>query len=273
LTLHMLHGCTKTWKFGAQVTRNFVSESALESFLRQADRHYVHWPDDNRDPHVLSVDDSTRGAASACRMARALGHEVMIFVNPQQIAHGREYWFSRLDAILDGRRRDVVSFQGRRFELDARGQIRALRLAVKEQMRLLSEAAGGELLGELAGALRAGFGELEEHAQTMTTSELIDLYRLGVMVESHGWGHRDISRMTSTEFAEDIAMTERWLVEQLGIRPRHYAVPFGTDLLTHEQRAVVNGPIMLATHEFRDGLVGDNYWNRTEITDRLQDAS
>ena len=61
---------------------------------------------------VLTVDDSTIGAARACTIAREYGQEVTLFINPAQTARKRPYWFSRLDALLDARTVDAVEFDG-----------------------------------------------------------------------------------------------------------------------------------------------------------------
>ena len=74
---------------------------------------FAGWSADGTGGDVLTVDDATCAGADACLTARRLGHEVMFFVNPFQIASGQPYFFSLLDAIIDARTAASVTYPGR----------------------------------------------------------------------------------------------------------------------------------------------------------------
>ena len=64
----MLHGCVPSWRPDAQADRNYVPETALKQHLEGR-----HIPYGRLGEHgdALTIDDSTLGAARACRV---VGH-------------------------------------------------------------------------------------------------------------------------------------------------------------------------------------------------------
>jgi len=121
-----------------KATRHCGSEENLKRYLEARVTTYqsiLNAP--NCD--VLTIDDATVGAARACVLAREAGHEVILFVNPAQIARQRPYWFSRLDAILDERAVASVAFDGQEFDLSAGLSLRAFRLAIKANLMAMDE--------------------------------------------------------------------------------------------------------------------------------------
>jgi peptidoglycan/xylan/chitin deacetylase (PgdA/CDA1 family) len=270
MALHLLHGCVDTWAPGFQSTRNFVSESSLCRFLGEGTRKYERWPENGADPHILTVDDSTRGAARACQIARNLGHEVTIFINPAQIARAQQYFFTVLDAVLDRRVIQNLSFNGLRYSLSDFKQLRAFRQAAKEVLLRLEEHDALSYVDELRIMLGAESAEVSDHAQVMTLRELTDLRDMGVIVENHGWTHAEIAGLNPLQFKEHITRGVDWFAERLGVRSVQYAVPYGKSFVPSESRSIVPGAVFLAHSDLPEGPVGSGHWNRLEITAQLQ---
>lgn len=269
----MLHGCVPSWHPHVQAERNYVPEDALKRYLDARRVPYQRLADaakGNADVDVLTIDDSTCGAARACRLAREAGHEVTLFVNPAQITRRRLYWFSRLDAIMDQRKVATAVFDGRELELSPGRQLRAFRLAVKARLMTLAEADTDILLDEVAARLRAGTVAVAKHARTMTVDDLRELVDQGVRIGNHGWDHRDIAAMTRAEIVDDIRGAQEWFHDNLGFRPAHYAVPYGLSRLTGRAACEVPGLILLAHAGIKPGFAGDRQWNRRDITSELQ---
>ena len=270
---HMLHGCLPSWHPHVQAERNYVPEGALKRHLDARHAPYQKLADavqSDADVDVLTIDDSTRGAARACRLAREAGHEVTLFVNPAQIARRRLYWFSRLDAIMDQRQVTTAVFEGRELELHPGRNLRSFRLAVKARLMTLAEANTDGLLDEVAARLEAGTAAVPEHARTMTIDNLRELVDRGVRIGSHGWDHRDITAMTEADIVDDLRGAQEWFQDNLGFRPAHYAVPYGLSPLTGRAAREVPGRILLAHVGIKPGFVGDRQWNRRDITSELQ---
>ena len=272
MALHLLHGCVDHWR-DSQANRNFVSEGSLIRCLSQRMRKYERWPENGIDPHVLTVDDSTRGAARACIVARNLGHEVTIFVNPAQIAQAQPYFFTVLDSVLDQRTLQKVSFNGTQYSLGDHSQLRAFRMAVKEVLLRRDEEDALRYVDELRAMLGAARVVVPEHAQIMTVTELMNLRNLGVIVENHGWTHAEISLLNHQQFKQHINKAVSWLAEFLGVRSVQYAVPFGKSFVPPEDRPLVPGPIFLARTDMQEGPTRSGHWNRLDITPELQSTS
>ena len=267
--VHMLHGCVPSWRPQAQLVRNYVAEDALRKHLSGRDRAYGPLSD-LADRDALTVDDSTRGAARACVLARAAGHDVTLFVNPAQIADRRTYWFSRFDAVLDARRVDTVTLDGREFPLDPGPPLRAFRLAAKARLMALPAVEAEAAVDDLAARLRAGAVVVPEHALTLSLDSLLELVERGVGIGSHGWDHRDIAGMTLAEVVADLRRAREWFQAHLGLSPAHYAVPYGLVPLPEPATAEVGGMVLLASPALGFGPVGERHWNRRAITGDLQ---
>jgi hypothetical protein len=265
----MLHGCVASWHPQVQTVRNYVPEDVLKRHL-DARRTPYRTLSDAVDGDVLTVDDSTSGAARACVLAREAGHDVTLFVNPAQIAHGRPYWFSRLDAIMDQRQVATAAFEGGEFDLSPGRPLRTFRLAVKARLMRLPEADTDGVLDELAARLGVRTAAVAVHARTMTVEELRGLVERGVQIGSHGWDHRDIAAMTEAEIIDDLRCAREWFHDNLGLHPAHYAVPYGLSPLTGRAAAEVPGRILLANAGLPAGFLGDRQWNRRDITSELQ---
>ena len=269
MTLHMLHGCSPEWDNQQECFRNYVPVSALRSFLDRRPRAYGKWNEIGGVDH-LSIDDSTRGAAAACRLARSLGHEVTLFVNPRQIDIGQPYFFSLLDSVLDNRRRNTLRFNGVDFDVSRREQRRSFRISVRAKLSMIDYEPAVSVVMQLAEMLQSVSIEVKEHAHIITRDELRQLQQIGVTVGNHGWTHADISHLSPSEFCYHITEADKWIAEVLGTAPFGYAVPFGRCFVLPSFRRLLARPVFLANGHLRSGRVKTSHWNRTEITDEIQ---
>jgi hypothetical protein len=267
--IHLLHGCTHSWRPDLQTVRNYVSEESLKRYLDARACKYGALSDvSNSD--VLTIDDSTIGAARACVLAREAGHEVTLFVNPAHIVRQRSYWFSRFDAILDKCAVARVTFEGREFDLRPGRPLRAFRIAAKARLMALPEFETDGVLDELAIRLKTESAIVPEHARTLSLETLRELIEQGVNIGSHGWDHRDIVRMKPEEVVDDLRLAQDWFQSCLGFSPTDYAVPYGLAPLVGRGAQKVTGMILLANLRLEVGFIGDSHWNRREITSDLQ---
>lgn len=265
----MLHGCVPAWEPGVQSIRNYVSETSLRAHLAQRAEKYGPLTR-HVECDILTVDDSTMGAAQACRIARETGHDVTLFINPAQIIRNRFYWFSRLDALLDARRVASAVWSGQRFDLEAHTGLRGFRLAVKLDLVRLYEADTDGLLDEVGHLLQAPTTLIAGHAQTLTIDVVRELTSLGVQLASHGWDHREIASMMIAELRTDLRNAAAWLEHTIGKKPLHYAVPYGLTDLPPDVVNEVEGLILLANPKLPLGPRGVRQWNRQDITSDLQ---
>ncbi len=272
MRLDFLHGVVDHWSPAMSVDRLYVSRASLAKYLARRESRYEGWSAGGPTGDALSVDDATRAGAAACLLARELGHEVVFFVNPMQIATGQPYFFSVLDACLDGRTRDAVTYEGERFELRDAAEIRRFRTAVKAKLMTLpadDSLREAELLRERLATRSAA---LPAHLMPISLDELGALRRAGVRIENHGWSHVEIGALDDAGFKTHVASARAWLHEHAGIESRIYAVPFGLTDVAPRRRPFVGDAYVLADPALPQGKLNAQCWNRFDLTQRLREA-
>ena len=254
--IHLIHGCAQSWRPDVQAMRNYVPEEALRRYFNACSCPCGAL---SSLPHstVLTIDDSTNGAARACTIAREAGHEVTLFINPAQVARRRCYWFSIFDALLDARQAATVTFGGREWDLSLGRDLRMFRLAAKSRLMALPENETDGLLDEIAVLLQTGAAVVAEHALTMTFETLRELVQMGVYIGNHGWDHRDIAAMSAEELSEDLQRARAWFQSCGGISHACYAVPYGVARFPNELAQEITGMVLLADPEMDVGYHGE----------------
>ena len=266
---YILHGCVEQWDPSRQAMRMYAPAERLRRHLETRPEPYVD-PDDGVDGDVLTIDDSTRGAAQACLMARELGHAVTLFVNPSQIISGRDYWFSRFDALVDARQAAAAAFAGATYDLRTRQGLYDFRWAVRPQLVAGDEDSAHRLLDEVAVLLEAEQTQVPDFARSIGPDELAALGRAGVRFGNHGWNHQCITGLSADRQLAQIADTARWLEEATGQSPRDYAVPYGQATLGPQARAAVPGIVYLVGSPAQSGVAADGSIYRRNLTPELQ---
>lgn len=267
--IFILHGSATDWHPARQAMRHYVPEQSLRTYLAQRDEPFVD-PDEGARGDVLTVDDSTRGGARTCLIARELGHAVTLFLNPSQIISGRDYWFSRFDALVDARRAMTARFEGTPYNLQDREQLRAFRFAARKYLVVSTEAAAHRLLDEIQVLLEAEDAQVPEHARSIGREDVAELRKAGVRIGSHGWDHQCISSLSPDEQLGQLLETRDWLREATGVEPQDYAVPFGQQRLHPGARAAVPGLVYLVDPTLPPEAAGEGYRYRRNLTPMLQ---
>jgi hypothetical protein len=269
MAIHLLHGCAPTWSPGQQSVRNYVAEAALRSYLKALPSKYGGALSSNG-PDVLTIDDSTKGGGRAAAIACEYGHVVFLFVNPHQIETGEPYYFTLLNTCLDNWRETRVLYRGKQYEFPTGA--RAFRLAAKRVLSCMEPEAALKHVAEIGGLLNCSTYEIPEHAQTLTLGELLHLRDIGVTIENHGWAHRNIDALSENQLKDDVSATQQWLLDRLDVRSTRYAIPFGETKLPIGSIEEVSKTVFLADMRLAPGKIGNNTWNRIEITGGLQNA-
>jgi hypothetical protein len=265
----ILHGCAADWDGSRQAMRHYVPEQSLRAYLAERAEPFVD-PEEATDGDILTVDDSTRGGARTCLIARELGHAVTLFLNPSQIISGRDYWFSRFDALVDARRATTAQFEGVTYHLQVRQELRDFRFAARRHLVVSTEDAAHRLLDELAELLGAEGAEISDHARSIGRDEVAELKKAGVRIGSHGWDHQCISSLSPDEQLAQLLETADWLREATGAAPRDYAVPFGQQRLHPRARAAVPGLVYLVDPTLPPEAAGEGYRYRRNLSAILQ---
>jgi peptidoglycan/xylan/chitin deacetylase (PgdA/CDA1 family) len=215
--------------------------------------------------NAITVDDATVASAELCRMARAAGHPVVLFVNPGQVESGRPYWFMLLNALCDQLDQRGYQYRGVSYPTATFGQRVTLRIAIKEQVSVLpEEAARVEAVLELAHQWKTGSPVIAPHARTLTLSELRDLANAGVELQNHGWWHANHGSLSPEESAREVRRGREWLQDTFGNDAEYFAVPFGETLPSAEAARWCSVWFTLTGEPY--GPVSPTVWNRKDLT-------
>jgi len=211
---------------------------------------------------ALTVDDASRAAGEAARLARRLGHEVTIFVNPDNVQSVRPHYFFLLNAALEQAPYarlgswDLRSPAGRR---DIRKQLK------QEFLRLDTEEDRMEWVRAVAARLEVEEPDLPDHLVTLGVDELEDLVSAGVQLGNHGWQHADPRHQDVSSVELLVERGATWLQETFGVSEGVFAVPFGKAL---PPRGLDLGQVrwwLLSDARLHPGFVGPGLYNRMEL--------
>ena len=180
---------------------------------------------------ALTIDDAICGAADAALLARRIGHEVTLFVNPGQVESGAPYAFLVLNALLDQLTGRVCLFEGTSFAVATHAERQVLRRRIKARLCLLTEEpARLELVMGLASQWGVQAPEVPPHFRTLSLDELVALREAGVAIENHGWSHSDHTSLSPAGSVREIREGRAWLQRNLGVDAAYFASPFGEAL-------------------------------------------
>lgn len=265
-----IHGVVNNFCYN-QVNRSYLPKDAFVSFLKSQKRKFGSWNDSIPNGDVLTVDDSTYAAAESCYIARELGHEVILFINPRQIIEKEYYWFSILNCLIDQRTVGQIKYNDRQYDLSSYVLLSKLRKELKRNLIFRPDIEIFKELDVLKGIFGVQEMELPTHLRTLEVNDLNKLIAADVRIESHGWDHKEISTFTKDDFIDDLNRTNLWLNSELGIQTTLYAVPFGESdpEMIFGDCGIKN--YFLATPDRQLGRLTNKCWNRLDITQQIKD--
>ena len=184
-----------------------------------------------REGDALTIDDATGAGREAAAIARECGHEVTLFVNPENVLAGSTYSFAWLCLAIDRARIVAGSWRGCPFALrDSRGPAGAAPAGEAGTRGVAGRGGPERLGGELAEALQVEDRSIPEFFQTVDEAALRALARQGVRIGNHGWTHAAIPALPPAAVRAEIVRARRWIEENFAVEAGAYAVPYGKSL-------------------------------------------
>lgn len=246
--------------------RNMVDTGRLRALLERK-RKFVPLPAAmKRRGHALTIDDATEAAAQCALLARSLGHEVTLFINPWQIEDGRPYVYSSLDVVLDATREPAIEWNGRNFDLAGLEGKRRFRAEVKRVLRSqVLPQENYEVLTDIERRLGVANPKMPQHVKCLTLDRLRELHHAGVDIQNHYWSHLDPAAHTVAQFTADWSRAQEWLRDRLGIKSEFFACPFGEFFPSHEFLAENEIVCLTLDAAHRAGLLEERIVNRTPL--------
>jgi hypothetical protein len=245
---------------------NLLERDNFEKFLLSINERFVSLEDGlNSLGNSLTIDDSTIASANCALMARDLGHEVTIFINPDYIENSKVYHFVRLNLLLDLMPGCSFNFDGSLYHLNMYNDKLRLRKSVKDKLcRCLDEKEREELLTELFYSFNIKNLEIPDFLKPINKEHLQVLIDKGVKIENHGWSHIDSLSGNWNRIKENIIKAKSWFKSEFNIETNYFAVPFGNTLPESAPESLFK-IWFLMTNVLDYGLVGKNIFNRISL--------
>ena len=211
---------------------------------------------------ALTIDDAIRGAADAALLARRLGHQVTLFVNPGQVESGVPYAWLTLAAMLDKVRGRTMSFDGTPHPIRTLAERHRLRREIRRRLcDMKSEPERQALVRALGREWKVTDIEFHPHTTMLTRHDLVALRDAGVDIQNHGFWHHEHRSLTGAESAANLHDGRRWLEREIGVDARYFAAPFGEALPPADESIACDAWFTLTT-ELPSG------WNTRPVFNR-----
>lgn len=212
--------------------RNLIDTDRFVTQLRNRRRPYVPLNACLKgEGDALTIDDSTYAAMQAARLAREHGHAVTLFVNGYNIRENKPYYFSRLNAALDGAKVEAVIYEGCEYDLRARAAKQRFRSSVKMRLAQVGTELDREnFVCEIGALLGIDDIVVPLFLQPITSADLMQLGAGGVDIQNHGWTHAPVGALPPEAYAANIQRGREWLHETCNADADLFAAPNGDGL-------------------------------------------
>lgn len=265
MTIDAMHGVVDNFDANRFCHRNLVDAKTF--------RHHLQW----RKKYVslesslagfgdaLTVDDATVASGRAALMARELGHEVTLYVNPWNVQSEAPLFFQVLNWMLDNAVRQFAVFRNHHFQLTDHRSMQLFRRAVKQQYLQCSlENSCRSVIDEAQKALGVDQQDIDPNCRSLSTAEIKELLKAGVRIENHGWMHLNVSE-SDVGTTDNILRGRAWLKDHLGVLSSTYAVPFGDHKPPSAGLLTICATWFTLTSQLPAGFVGERIFNRSDI--------
>ena len=208
--------------------RNTLDREKLETYLKNKKEKYVTLREalDGKGD-AFTIDDATYSSLEADKLLRKHDHEVTIYVNPYYIENNVLYWFSILNYLLDTCLYPSLCLQGTDYSLASYREKNVFRKNLKQIVAAFpTEESIHVYLGAVFNTDLKNI-DIPAHLQTFTESDILEIQKLGVDIQNHGWTHKQLNTSTPEEIDYEVLTGRVWLKNKFNIDPCYYAVPFG----------------------------------------------
>jgi peptidoglycan/xylan/chitin deacetylase (PgdA/CDA1 family) len=268
--VHVIHGVVMRKNAGLICHRSFEDYELFEKHLAGRPDPYVSISEalDGKGD-ALTIDDATVAGKRAAELARRHGHAVTLFVNPYNVIQQKTYFFHRLNAIVEAIVVRGVRFEDVYFPLATFQQKIILRKYAKYRLhQMSSELARSGFLDQLEEQAGLANPPLPEHLATLSFDDLVQLDRLGVAIENHGWTHAYYGPFTEQEIQLEMQDASEWLDSHGWGRECSFAVPFGDVFPPRGSTFLDCASWFTLAPSFPPGPIGQKVWRHFSVWNR-----
>lgn len=226
--IYTTHGVVDNYNSEKFCHKNFLDTNQFVNYLRRREKKYVSLKMalDGHDD-AFTIDDSTYAAYQAAKLLISNNHQVTLFVNPYYIENKIDYWFLKLNYLLDHSLIKFIKYKDVEYPLYTYKEKLIFRKKLKADISgLPTEEERQYILGGLF-KIPVKNLKLPFYLKTITETDLLELYKLGVDIQNHGWTHRELEKVEEIAIEEEIKYGKKWIKDKLNHNANFYCVPFG----------------------------------------------
>ena len=229
MTIYASHGIVNDFSSDKFCHKFLLDWKNFEDYIKHKKNKYVTLEEalDNKGD-AFTIDDATRASYDAAKLLRNYGHEVTLFINPFYIENQIDYWLFKMNALLDLSSCNRATLKDKEHILSNNQEKLLFRNKVKMAIAgFPMEEERQHILGEIfhtsIEAINVPF-----HLKTITQSDVLELFQLGVNIQNHGWTHRQLKNASKDDIKNEIILGKEWISKKLQYEPHFYAVPYGS---------------------------------------------
>lgn len=239
--------------------RRILSMNKLINWINNKERFVSIADSLNGNGDAITIDDGIFLAYNTAKVIKINGHEISIFINGYNITRQEDYYFIRLNHILDYLTEKEVP-SGIANIQEFRDQIKSKYLSAlnNEECNMIVDDMSISFLGNKNNLIDSNFS-------ICTTNHLFDLSKNGIVLGNHGWSHINYNLLNNEDFIKQFKLNEDWIYE-LGLSfCSEVVVPFGKLNGNKIKEIKTDKVILLADKSLPAGWLADNIYNRYSI--------
>ncbi|MFY0629469.1 MAG: polysaccharide deacetylase family protein [Flavobacteriaceae bacterium] len=227
--VYCTHGIVRNFDNSVFIHKNMLDWDATENYLKTREKPFQSLElAISGKAEALTIDDNTQAAYDLAALAIRYGHEVTLFINPHNLVHRQGYSFVLLNLLIDSLPESIIEFNGKDFDCTSYIGKKRLRFQLKKVLKNpKNEQERTESIIALAKHWKLDLGSVPHHLNTLSINQIKELLEMGVRIENHGWDHVSINDWDREHVEHFINDSQKWLLENLGIKSSFFAVPFG----------------------------------------------
>lgn len=226
--IYVSHGVVGNHSSGLFCHQFLLDRKNFEFYIKHKPNKYVTIENalDGKG-EAFTIDDATYSSYDAAKILKKYGHEVTFFINPFYIENQVDYWFLKLNFFLDTVSQSKVNLDNKEFLLSAYQNKLTFRNELKAIVAGLPTEEERQQVLKTILKINIDKIKIPFYLKTISETDVLDLHRLGVNIQNHGWTHRQLKDAKEDDIKREIMLGKEWINKKLQYDPGFYAVPFG----------------------------------------------
>jgi len=227
--IYASHGITDNFSPDKFCHKFLLDRKSFESYIKCKQEKYVTIEKALAGKgEAFTIDDATVASYDAAKLLRNYGHEVTWFINPFYIENRIDYWFLKLNVLLDISSHKKVILKNKEYLLSTKQEKLHFRNEFKIAIAgLPTEEERQKILAKIFDINLEDI-VLPNYLKTVTKSDILELHQLGVNIQNHGWTHRQLKNADEIDIQKEILLGKEWFSKNFQYETNFYAVPFGS---------------------------------------------